>query len=175
MPESAQLPLHPRIAPSRILPRHPDNQVDQRGRSRRATLRPRLTPSRRHHQPPMPGQQRPGRDHPLRPQLLGQQPSQRGDHRPVTPCRPRPTRVAPQHCILLPQHQHLDVLRRRRPRQQYEPGQNRHEEPVDKTETHDSRSCHTPQHPRSSAHIRQYWHPTGAVEPLGNAPPRALR
>jgi hypothetical protein len=45
-------------------------------------------------------------------QLCGQQPDQRGEHRPVCPAQSRRTVGAAKHGDLVAQHQDLDVLRR---------------------------------------------------------------
>jgi hypothetical protein len=64
---------------------------------------------------PVPAQQRARGNDPVRPQRRGQDPGQRGEHRPVRPVDLWLGVAAAQHCHLVTQDQDLSVLRRRGP------------------------------------------------------------
>ena len=109
--------------PARILPCHLLDQHSDLGVNWRASSPAGIGPVPAD-QPPVPAQQRARRHQPAHPQGPGKQPGQGGEHRPVCPVQPRPRVLAAQHCDLLPQHQRLGILLRRRPRQQrQQPGQ----------------------------------------------------
>ena len=115
---------------------------------RRAARRPGLAPLR-HHQPPVPAQQRAGSHDPPGPQPFGHDPRQRGEHGPVGPGHARSGVRPAQHGHLVPQREYLHVLGRRGPGQQREPGQHGHQQPVSQRDTHGCRSCRC-RSPRSS-------------------------
>jgi hypothetical protein len=58
----------------------------------------------------VPGEQRAGCHDPVQPQVPGQQPRQRGDHRAVSPVRLRAGDLAAQDRDLVPQDQDLNLL-----------------------------------------------------------------
>jgi hypothetical protein len=61
----------------------------------------------------VPAQDGAGRDQPVRPQLMWQEPDERGQHCPVGPVQARPGPGAAQHSDLVPRHQQFRVLGRR--------------------------------------------------------------
>jgi len=72
----------------------------------------------------------------VRPQLAGQQPGQRGQHRAIRPRQPRPADLPAQHGHLMPQHHDLDVLRSVGPGQQRQPADNPHQAQVQHPHRH---------------------------------------
>jgi hypothetical protein len=80
-------------------------------------------------------------DDPLRPQLAGQQPRQRGQHRTIRPRQPRPADLAAQHGHLMPQYDDLDVLRGVGSGQQRQPAQHPQHAQVQHPHSHNPRSC----------------------------------
>lgn len=122
VPEPAQLAVNALATPARILGAEADDQVAQFLGDRRPAQRLRLRPPSCHHAL-VPGQQRAWGDDPVLTQRPGQRPGRCGEHSPVRPVRFRRRQLAAQHRHLLPEHEDLDVLRRRRPGQQHQPGE----------------------------------------------------
>ena len=144
VPGPVQLALDPDHAPPRVLPCQAHDQRDKLLRDRRAARRPGLAPLRRHQPPapaPAPAQQRAGSHGPPRPRPCRHDPRQRGEHGPVSPGHARSGVGPAQHGHLVPQRQYLHILSRRGARQQREPGQHGHQQPVSQRDTHGCRSC----------------------------------
>ena len=159
--EAAQLALDPDHAPAGVVPGQLDDQLGQRAGQRRASRGPGLGPFLRDHAA-VPAQQRSRADDPARPQRPGQDPGQRGEHRPIRPVHPRPWVAAAQHRHLVTQDQDLGVLRRRRPSRQRKPQQQRGQGAIDQANQHD--------HPSSQvtliAEFREYYRQSSGLHPV---------
>ena len=86
VPETEELTLDAPVSPSRVLPGQPPDQLADLLRDRRAPCGIRIGPLVLHHAP-VPGEQRGGCRDPVQPQMLRQQPRERGDHSAVGPVR----------------------------------------------------------------------------------------
>jgi hypothetical protein len=112
MSQATQFPLDPGAAPGGVLPREPDDQGRELTADRRPPGPGRGLPPLPSHQPLVPAQDRARRNEPVPAQVGGQQPDQRGEHRPVCPARSRRMASAAEHGDFVAQHQDLDVLGR---------------------------------------------------------------
>jgi len=129
--------------PGRVLTREPDDQGDKFGGDRRPSGPGQGLPPLPPHQAPVPAQYRARRDEPAPAQLWGQQPDQRGEHRPVRPGQSRRTAGTAKHGDLVAQHQDLDVLRRRRARKQHQPCRETREYEIQQSDRHGQTGSHT--------------------------------
>jgi hypothetical protein len=77
-----------------------------------------------------------GRVQLVHPQLSPREPDQRGEDCAVGPVQPGPRIGAAQHGDLVPQHQQLDVLGRRRTAEQHKPAAEPDEDQIEQTEGH---------------------------------------
>ena len=96
-------------SPRAVLPCQLFHQPTDLGWNRRPSRHIRTRPFLLN-QTPVPGQQGAGGHDPVPPQTPGQEPSQRGDYRPVSPVRPGTRDLTPQDCDLMPQHEDLSIL-----------------------------------------------------------------
>ena len=136
VPEPAQLALDAYHSPAPVLPRQPQDQRDELVRDRRASWWPGLAPLRRSHAA-VPAQQRTRGHDPACAQRLRQDPGERGKHGPVTPGQVRPGSRPAQHRDLVPEREYLRLLGRGGPRQQHEPGNHGHQQPVSQPHAHE--------------------------------------
>jgi hypothetical protein len=88
---------------------------------------------------PVPGEQGAGCHDPVQPQAPGQQPSQCGDHRTVSPVRSRAGNLTAQDRDLVPEHQDLDVLGGVASREQRQPAEQPDHEQIDQANAHERR------------------------------------
>jgi hypothetical protein len=77
-----------------------------------------------------------GRDQPVHPQPSRQELGQRREDRAVSPVEPGPGMGAAQHSDLVPQHEQLGVLGRRRAAEQDQPAAEPDEDEVEQAEGH---------------------------------------
>jgi hypothetical protein len=82
-----------------------------------------------------------GRDHPVHPQTLGQEPDQGGEDGAVGPVQARPGMGAAQHGDFVPQHEQFRVLGRRRTAGQDQPAAEPDEDQVRQAKGHGRSSC----------------------------------
>ena len=109
MAEAEELALDAPVPPPWVLPGQPPDQLTDFLRDGRTPSGIRVGPLILD-QAPVPGQQRAGCHDPVQPQVPGQQPRQRGDHRAVSPVRLRAGDLAAQDRDLVPQDQDLNLL-----------------------------------------------------------------
>jgi hypothetical protein len=107
--ESDELTLDPAMSPARIVSRQPHDEIPHLGADPRTTRPVRIRPVPLD-QTAMPSQQRGRGDDPVLTEVTGQQPGQRGQHRPVRPRGPWATGLSAQHGDLVAQHQQLRRL-----------------------------------------------------------------
>ena len=107
--QADQLALDALIAPARVLPGQPDDQLLDL-RVQRWPADPVWVGPRTGDQPPMPAQQRLGLDQEARPMSPGQDATDRGKQRPVGGLQPGTWSLAAQDRELVAQHQDLEVL-----------------------------------------------------------------
>jgi hypothetical protein len=111
---------------------------------------PTTTPPQRHHellcgtqatalgdQAAVPPQDSAGGDQTVRLQPSRQEPDQRGEDCAVGPVQPGPGIGAVQHCDLVPQHEQLSVLGRRRPAEQDQPAAELDKDEVEQAQGHE--------------------------------------
>jgi hypothetical protein len=73
----------------------------------------------------------------LLPQAPGQMPGQGGEHRTVSPVRPRARDLPPQHRELIPQYEDLRVFGGVTARQEHQPAEHPDHEQVDEANKHE--------------------------------------
>ena len=138
MAEPDELALHPPVSPRRIVLRHADYELADRSRRGRPSGAPtaRVIPLACH-QAPVPGQERRRghREH-LAPPPPGDQPGQRREPQPVTRLVTDPADLAPQHRVLVPEHQELGILGHLTPGQHRQTAEQTANEQVDDREEH---------------------------------------
>ena len=139
MSEPAQLALDANDTPVAVLGGEPDDQHHHILWDRWASRWLGLAPLRSK-QATVPAQKGTGSDDPACTQRLGQQPGQRREHGPIRPTDPRPRARPTQHRHLVTQREYLDVLRRRGPGQQRQPGEHLNHSPVQQSHSQDHRS-----------------------------------
>ena len=135
VPEFQQLALDPLVSPAVVLSGEPLDQHGDLSGDRRAARPVRVSP--------LPGNQAavPAKhglwcNQPVRPQASGQEPDQHGEDRAVSPVQAWPGMGTAQHRNLVPQHEQLDVLGRRRPAEQDQPAAKPGEGQVEQAERH---------------------------------------
>jgi len=126
------------VSPPRVLPGQPPDQLTDLLRDRRAPGGIRIGPLVPHHAP-APGEQRGGCRDPAQPQMLRQQPHERGDHSAVGPVRFWAGDLAAQDCDLMPQDQDLYVLGGVAAGEQDHPAEQPDHEQVEEANEHDRR------------------------------------
>ena len=90
-------------------------------------------------QAPVPGEQGAGCHDPVQPQVPGQQPRERGDHRPVGPVQLRAGDPAAEDRDLIPQDQDLHVFGGVAAREQHQPAEQPDHEQIGEPEEHECR------------------------------------
>ena len=85
------------------------------------------------------GEQGAGCHDPVQPQVGGQQPRQRGDHRTVSPVRFRAGDLAAQDRDLMPEHQDFHVLGNIAAGEESQPAEQPGHEQIDEAEEHERR------------------------------------
>jgi len=133
--ELEQLALDPLISPPVILAGEPLDQRGDLGVDRRTACPVRIGPLPGD-EAAVPAKHSTGGDQPVRPQASGQEPDERGEDRAVGPVQVRPGLGAAQHGNLVPQHEQLDVLGRRRAAQQDQPAAEPDEDQVKQAKRH---------------------------------------
>ena len=134
--EAEQLAQDPPVAPARVLPCHPLDQRRNLGIHGRPAAPAGIRPSPPD-QPPVPAQERSGRDQAAHPQRSGEQPGQGGKHCPVGPVQLRSGVLPPQHRHLMAQDEQLSILGGRRAREQSYPAGHADEDQVEHPGSHE--------------------------------------
>jgi hypothetical protein len=110
-----QFATDPLVAPPRILPGEPEDQLPHRvGNWGPSTRSGRVGPPSAHHTP-MPGEQRLGLDQEHRPARSREVAAQRCQQGPILGLQPGPWILATQHRQFVAQHEDLDLLPLGRP------------------------------------------------------------
>jgi hypothetical protein len=133
--EFQQLALDPLVSPAGVLDGEPLDERGNIGADRRPACPVRAGPLPGD-QTAMPPKDGAGRDQPVHPQPFWQEPDQRGEDGAVGPVQPGSRIGAPQHGDLVPQHQQLRVLGRRRAAEQHKPAADPDEDQIEQTEGH---------------------------------------
>jgi hypothetical protein len=133
--ELEQLTLDPLVSPAVVLGGEALDQGGDLGAGRRPARAVRVGPLLCD-QATVPPQDGARRDQPVRPQPCGQVPDQRGQHRSVGPVQPGPGLGAARHGDLVPQHQQLGVLGRRRAAGQDKPPRKPNEDQIEQAKGH---------------------------------------
>jgi hypothetical protein len=136
--EAEELTLDATVPPPRVLPGQSPDQLPDLLRNRRAPGGFRIGPLVLD-QAPVPGEQGAGCHDPVQPQVGGQQPRQRGDHRTVSPVRLRAGDLAAKDRDLVPQDQDLHLLGGAAAREQYQPGEHPDHEQIEDANEHERR------------------------------------
>ena len=126
------------VSPPRVLPGQPPDQLTDLLRDRRAPGGIRIGPLVPHHAP-VPGEQRGGCRDPVQPQMLRQQPRERGDHSAVGPVRFRAGDLAAEYRDFMPQYQDLCVFGGVAAGEQRYPAEQPDHEQVEEANEHDCR------------------------------------
>ncbi|RAS67464.1 hypothetical protein C8D87_103803 [Lentzea atacamensis] len=121
---------------------------------------------------PMPPQHRAWSHQSVLPQPDRQPPHQCDQHRTISPIQTRTTVSPAQHRDLIPHHQQLHILRRRRPAEQNQPTTQLNKDETEQSQSHahdHAAGTPEPDH-RSSRASAEFWHPTRSGSRLGATP-----
>jgi len=136
--ELDELALHAPVPPRRIVHRHADHELPDRGcRGRTARTPPAGVIPFAGDQSPVPGQQcrRGHREH-LAPPAPGDQLGQRRKPQPVARLVPHPADLAAQYRVLVPEHQEFGILGHLTPGQRHQAAEQAARDQVDDREDH---------------------------------------
>ena len=136
--EPDEFALHAPVPPRRILRRHADHELADRGcRGRPPGTPPAGVVPFACDQPPVPGEQRRRghREH-LAPPAAGDQPRQCREPQPVARLVADPADLAAQHRVLVPQHQEFGILGHLTPGQHHQAAEQATHEQVDDRKDH---------------------------------------
>jgi len=133
--ELEELALDPLVPPGAVLGGELPGERGDLGADRRPARPVRISPLARD-QAAMPPEHGAGCHQAVHPRRSGQEADQRSEHRAVRPVQPWPRLGAAQHGDLVPQHQQLDVLGRRRAAEQDQPAAQPDEDQVEQANEH---------------------------------------
>ncbi|RAS67432.1 hypothetical protein C8D87_103771 [Lentzea atacamensis] len=98
------------------------------------------------------------------PQPDRQPPHQCDQHRTISPIQTRTTVSPAQHRDLIPHHQQLHILRRRRPAEQNRPTTQLNKDETEQSQSHaHDHAAGTPEPDHCSSASAEFWHPTGQL------------